>query len=302
MKIYKIETINKKNTDPSLNTFLWIEYKSSSNNNYNKMTNKFLNNYSFAKEDTIDGAYIIPNSKVKISDVIQPPKVKDEFSNIIEEHKNREVLKQFGLIPNNKLIFNWPSWCWKTLSALAIANSLKKKLYIVNLSSIISSSLWKTSNNIFDIIEKCNNEDWIIFFDEFDALAKVRSDDKDHGELKRITSSLIQILDFINDNLIFIAATNHIDLIDKAIIRRFSKQINFEMPTKTYIKKTITKIFWDLNLNFSKEILKPLSEEYENKSYAEIKEELTSKIKKYIIRESKQWKITKEINFKILDY
>jgi hypothetical protein len=73
------------------------------------MTKKFLNNYSFAKNDVIDGAYIVPNSKIKISDVIQPPKIKNTLNSIIDEYKNKELLESFGLLPNNKLIFNGPS-------------------------------------------------------------------------------------------------------------------------------------------------------------------------------------------------
>jgi AAA+ superfamily predicted ATPase len=183
-----------------------------------------------------------------------------------------------------------------------MANYLKRKLYIVNLSSIISSSLWKTSNNIFDIVEKCNYDNWIIFFDEFDALAKVRNDDKDHWELKRIASSIIQILDFINDDLIFIAATNHIDLIDKAIVRRFSKRIDFEMPSKTYIKKYISKTLKELNMTMDNSLVSEISEIYKWKSYAEIKEDLTFRIKKYIIEISKKWEFQWEIKSEILKY
>lgn len=302
MKIKNNIIKDSNNKYARLHTYLWVKHQSSSGNKYNTMTKKFLNNYSFAKNDVIDGAYIVPNSKIKISDVIQPPKIKNTLNSIIDEYKNKELLESFGLLPNNKLIFNGPSWCWKTLYALAMANYLKKKLYIVNLSSIISSSLWKTSNNIFDIVEKCNYDNWIIFFDEFDALAKVRNDDKDHWELKRIASSIIQILDFINDDLIFIAATNHIDLIDKAIVRRFSKRIDFEMPSKIYIKKYISKTLKELNMTMDNSLVSEISEIYKWKSYAEIKEDLTFRIKKYIIEISKKWEFQWDIKGEILKY
>lgn len=269
---------------------MWAKHKASSwSGRIDTMTKKFLNNYSFVAQDTIDGAYVVNNSKIKTSQVIQPKNIKEDLNAIIEEHRNKELLKNFWLIPNNKLIFNWPSGCWKTLFALAMANALKKKLYIVNLSSIISSGLGKTWNNIFDIIEKCNKDNWIIFFDEFDALAKIRNDDKDHWEIKRIASSLIQILDYINDSLIFIAATNHIELIDWAILRRFSKQINFEMPNGTHIKKFIWETIKELNMNIDKETTVELSKLYKWKSYAEIKEDLVTRIKKFIIQKSKKW-------------
>lgn len=302
MKLDKIIFEEEHNTYLKLHNFIWATHKISSSNLNNKMTKRFLNNYSFAKNDLIDWAYIVPISNIKINDIIQPKSVKSKLESIIEEYKNKELLESFGLKPNNKLIFNWPSWTWKTLYAMAIANHLKKKLYIINLSSIISNSLWKTSSNIFDIIEKCSFDNWIIFFDEFDALAKIRNDDNDHWELKRVASSLIQILDFINDELIFIAATNHIDLIDKAIIRRFSKRIDFELPTKIYIKKYILKLVKDLNMTIDNKVVLDLSARFIWKSYAEIKEELTYKIKKIIIEHSKNWIFNWNIDIKILKY
>lgn len=252
----------------------------------------FESNEKFKPFSTFVGehAYEIINSKITFSDVIQTSALKDDLTLLINEYSHKKTLEQYGVNSDNKILFYGHSGCGKTLSALALANKLKKKLFLVNLSTIIDSSLGKTSTNISQIVSDAMSENAIVFFDEFDALAKMRGDQNDHGEMKRVTSAIIQTMDFLNDETIFIAATNYIDLIDKAILRRFSRKISFEMPTKRNLEAYIKKMLIPTNLKIAKTTVSQVAQELEGLSYAEARDAFLIRLKKYIIKETKAGK------------
>jgi AAA+ superfamily predicted ATPase len=231
-----------------------------------------------------DKFYEVGGSRIKISDVFQSRKAKISLDDIIEEYRNKDKINKFGLKFDNKILFYGPSGCGKTLSALALANSLKKKIYIINLATVVNSGLGKTSNNLFDIVEDAKSNQAIIFFDEFDALSKIRSDENDHGEIKRIASALLQILDFIDDETIFIAATNYPELIDSAITRRFNNKIEFSMPDKKNMRAYLCKLSKIANIVISKQTINKIAEQLSEMSYAEARDSYLSLIKKYIIK------------------
>lgn len=236
--------------------------------------------------------YEIAQSKISFVDIVQDKELKEKINDIIDEYRFQKKIKSFGLKCDNKIIFYGPSGCGKTLTALALANVLKKKIYVVNLATIVSSSLGKTSSNIFDIVEDAKLNDAIIFFDEFDALSKMRKDDNDHGEMKRITSSLLQIMDFLDDEIIFIAATNYIDLIDTAILRRFSKRVNFTLPDDRYLKMYVYKLLKATDFSADKDTVTLIANELQGLSYAEARDKFYYMLKKYIVKNLKQGKDT----------
>ncbi len=288
-----------------------LQKKSSSNGSYYDSLQSLLGNEkkletfkSQGKEQDLfvsDRAYEIINSKVKFQDVVQTPSLKSDFTNLINEFLHKETLKSYGINADNKIIFFGPSGCGKTMSAMALANKLNKKLFLVNLATIVDSSLGKTSSNVAEIVAEAASQNGIIFFDEFDALAKMRSDENDHGEMKRVASSIIQILDFLNEDSVFIAATNHIDLIDKAILRRFGKKISFDMPTPKLLEIYIEKIIKPTNLKMSKSVMKAIATELQGLSFAEARDAFLAKLKRYLIAKSKNNKASlKSISSDIL--
>jgi AAA+ superfamily predicted ATPase len=242
-----------------------------------------------------ESTYEIIKSKVKMTDVLQSPHLKKAIREIIEEYKHRETLKSYGLNYENKILFYGPSGCGKTLTALALANVLQKKIYIVNIATIINSSLGKTSSNLFHLIEDAKSNWGIVFFDEFDALAKLRTDGNDHGELKRVTSALLQIIDFLSYDTILIAATNHLDLIDNAIVRRFGRKIEFNLPDEKLLKDYLAKLIKAAGLKANQSITKICAKKYQGISFAEARDKFLAALKKYIINSSKKGSRVQEI-------
>lgn len=245
------------------------------------------------KEFNLDGVgdfiYEINNPDISINDIILSEESKKKLNQIILEYNQSERLAQFnGLQPIKKIILEWDSWCGKTTTALAIANSLKKTIIIVNLTEIISSRLGETSKNLNKVINYALDHNAIIFFDEFDSISKHRTDDKELWEMKRLVNSIIQILDFQAEELLIIAATNNISQIDQAILRRFEETLHFRKPNSEEIEKYIHMIefhfFGKVSLSKSKNFL----EKFKGQDFFKIKTTIYNAIKRKILSSNKE--------------
>ena len=128
------------------------------------------------------------------------------------------------------LLLSGPPGTGKTLLAGHIAAELNLPLYAVRLDSVISSLLGDTAKNIRSIFDYVSVHPGILFIDEMDAVAKLRSDQHELGELKRVVNTLIQGLDSLDERSIVIGATNHSELLDPAIWRRFPYKIELDYP------------------------------------------------------------------------
>jgi SpoVK/Ycf46/Vps4 family AAA+-type ATPase len=165
--------------------------------------------------------------------------VKNELEYFIKEHKAAELLHKFELPIANKILLHGPSGCGKTLASYVIAGELEKMMVVINLGAIVSSKLGETSKNLSKVFKRSTNEDLIIFFDEFDSLGKIRDYAQDHGEMKRIVNTILQLFDYLPQTSIVIAATNQLGMIDEALLRRFDLNIKFELPTEDRITELI---------------------------------------------------------------
>ncbi|QCS47645.1 AAA family ATPase [Enterococcus faecium] len=177
-----------------------------------------------------------------------------QYERIIEDFLNdrlhsKELLKH-GILPANSLLLSGPPGVGKTFLAKYISFKTGLPLITLDLASTISSYLGKTGKNIKGIIDYAQNQPSILLLDEFDALAKRRDESGDLGELKRIVNVLLKELENWPSNCIVIAATNHPELLDDAIWRRFSTKIQMDLPSKAeryslwkyYLDETIVEI------------------------------------------------------------
>jgi SpoVK/Ycf46/Vps4 family AAA+-type ATPase len=159
---------------------------------------------------------------------------------IVLENRKKDVLQSHGLKPSSKLLFCGPPGCGKTLTAKVVASILGLPLVYVNLSSVISSYLGETAVNLKKIFDYIQVGEWVVLFDEFDAIARDRNAPHEHGEIKRLVNSLIQLMDNSNDKSMFIAATNYESLLDSAVWRRFDEVLFFDKPN-LQLRKSIIK-------------------------------------------------------------
>lgn len=177
--------------------------------------------------------YFRDRENVNLEDVVFEASVAEQVEQFLKEHRFSEILHQYELPVANKIFLYGKTGCGKTMTAKAIAKELDKKIFIVNLSTIVSSKLGETAKNINNIFKEANYENSVLFFDEFDSLGQVRDyDNKDSSEMKRVVNALLQLIDNFPRNAILIAATNQIQMIDEALLRRFELKLEFISPSE----------------------------------------------------------------------
>lgn len=169
-------------------------------------------------------------------------RVNDNISEFINLINNAENFFDKGIKVNRSLLLFGPPGTGKTQAAKYIAAQTGLPLVTVRIDGLVSSYLGNTSKNIrtlFDFVEKTP---CILFLDEFDAIAKMRDDSNELGELKRVVNTLLQNIDAIDSKVPVIAATNHEHLLDPAVWRRFDYRLKIDLPNKTQ-RKYLIKTF-----------------------------------------------------------
>ena len=168
--------------------------------------------------------------------VVEPPIVlsnhqSETLREFLSVAKSHAQLEAEGVDSAVSLLMYGPPGCGKSRLARHIASELGIELYIARLDGLISSYLGSTSKNIRALFDFAANTPCVLFLDEFDAIAKLRGDTQELGELKRVVNSFVQNLDTIGKQSLIIAATNHEDLLDAAIWRRFTYRLEMSHPT-----------------------------------------------------------------------
>lgn len=221
--------------------------------------------------------------KVSLEDVFLETESRQQLQQLMREYRFVKELRRYKLPISNKLMLHGSTGCGKTTTAKAIASQLDKPLYILNLSNFVSSRIGETSLNIKRVFDKASRESAVLFLDEFDQIGKSRSnDDKEVGEMRRLVNTLLQLLDYFPEKSLLIAATNFIEMIDPALVRRFQVNISYTMPNHQVLDAFYHKMVKDLP-----EHLTGFSRRY-GISFAEAKDHAYTQIKATLIEELEQ--------------
>lgn len=224
--------------------------------------------------------YFRDRENVDLEDVVFETSVSEQIEQFLKEHQFSEILYQYDLPVANKIFLYGKTGCGKTMTAKAIAKELDKKIFIVNLSTIVSSKLGETAKNIHNIFKEVNYENSVLFFDEFDSLGQIRDyDNKDSSEMKRVVNALLQLIDNFPKNSILIAATNQIQMIDEALLRRFELKLEFMSPTKQVLDDYYDKLLSKFPVKYQK-----IERKYDT-SFSEAKDFLFKQVKNNIIQD-----------------
>lgn len=190
------------------------------------------------QESRLDIADIfIPGEEIE--KMILPLSVEQKVHDFINTISHKKNLREFGLTTPSTLLLYGPPGGGKTSIAKKIAFETGLPLVIARFDAIVSSLLGNTAKNIRKIFEFADKKPCILFLDEFDAIAKARDDQYELGELKRVINSLLQNIDQFAQENILIAATNHQELLDRAIWRRFNTIIEVGYPNEVEIKELL---------------------------------------------------------------
>jgi SpoVK/Ycf46/Vps4 family AAA+-type ATPase len=164
----------------------------------------------------------------RISDLVLPTEIRKAVHELVEEHHRRDLLRSHGLEPRHRVLLVGPPGGGKTSLAEAIATELAVPLLTVRYEGLIGSFLGETATRMEALFSAVRVRPCVLFFDEFDAVAKERGDTHETGEIKRVVSSLLLQVDRLPSHVVVIAATNHAELLDRAVWRRM--QIRVELP------------------------------------------------------------------------
>lgn len=192
------------------------------------------------------------------------------LNSVVEEKRKEVELLKAGLAPSKTLLFVGPPGVGKTLSAKWLAAQLSLPLLTLDLAAVMSSFLGKTGNNIRTVLDYAQRHECILLLDEFDAIAKRRDDSAEVGELKRLVTVILQSVDEWPSNRLLIAATNHPELLDPAIWRRFDRVLEFKTPNLQDRTRFVEAELATYPNDVEDELIKVLAILHDERSYSEI--------------------------------
>lgn len=191
--------------------------------------------------------------KINLADMVLSKAIATKLGRVIREHKAVRPIRSHGLAPRRKLLLVGKPGTGKTLTASALAGELGLPLFVVHLDGLITKFMGETAAKLRLIFEAIGQTRGVYLFDEFDSIGSERGLGNDVGEIRRVVSSFLQMVEQDQSDSLIVAATNNIGLLDQALFRRFDDIIKFDLPDIERIKLALksklsgfkpTKIKW----------------------------------------------------------
>jgi SpoVK/Ycf46/Vps4 family AAA+-type ATPase len=176
----------------------------------------------------------------RLRDIVLRSDVRDLLLRVVEENRSRNRLERFGVSPRRRLLFHGAPGCGKTLAAAVLAGEMGLPLMTVRFDALFSRFLGATAVQLRAIFAEMPRRPGVYLFDEFDSVAKARGDAQDVGEMNRVVTAFLQLVDADVSGSLMIAATNHVELLDRAVFRRFDVIVPFDKPTREQLVDLLT--------------------------------------------------------------
>ena len=218
----------------------------------------------------------------RLSDLVTDPVLERQLERVIREQRNVSRIVAHGLSPRRKLLLVGPPGTGKTLTATALAGELGLPLFLIRLDVLITKFMGETAARLRQVFDAVAATRGVYFFDEFDAIGSQRGSPNDVGEARRILNSFLQMLEHDQSQSLVVAATNHPDILDHALLRRFDDVLHYKLPSPEQAEALLRG---RLASFISRRVAwKTLTKQAENLSYAEIAKAAEDAIKEALIR------------------
>lgn len=175
-------------------------------------------------------------SDIRLTSMALAPSLGEKLGRILKEQRQQERLRARGLSPRRKLLLVGPPGSGKTMTALALAGELKLPLFTVLYDGLIGKMMGETASRLRLVFDAIAVQRGVYFFDEFDAIGTQRAGPNDVGEIRRVLNSFLQFLEGDDGPSLIVAATNHRELLDKALFRRFDDVIAYDLPDAAVVR------------------------------------------------------------------
>lgn len=185
----------------------------------------------------VSGLLSATTPKVRLGDLVAPCEVKDRLERVVREQRHAAKLRNHGLSPRRKLLLVGPPGTGKTFTASILAGELGYPLFQVRLDALITKFMGETSAKLRQVFDALADVRGVYFFDEFDALGSQRTSPNDVGEARRILNSFLQMIEQDHSNSLIVCATNHEEILDHALFRRFDDVVRYQLPGSEEILK-----------------------------------------------------------------
>ncbi|KOX59194.1 ATPase [Streptomyces purpurogeneiscleroticus] len=169
-------------------------------------------------------------SDIRLSTMVLAPDLLARLKRVVQEQRQHERLKAHGLNSRRKLLLVGPPGSGKTMTAAALAGELKLPLFTVRYEGLIGKMMGETAGRLRLVFDAIAKQRGVYFFDEFDAIGSQRAGPNDVGEIRRVLNSFLQFIEQDEGQSLIVAATNHPELLDRAISRRFDDVIVYGPP------------------------------------------------------------------------
>lgn len=178
-------------------------------------------------------------AQITLPDLVVKPDVALVIDQFLAEVQHWPALDRHGLPRRQRLLLQGPPGCGKTSAAEALAAELGRPFVVVSIDAVVSSYLGETASNLRRVLDYADQAPFVMLFDEFDALGRDRDDAAEHGEMKRVVTTFLQLIDKYRGPSILIAATNHPGLLDAALWRRFDEVLTFGLPSVHELRRVM---------------------------------------------------------------
>lgn len=234
------------------------------------------------------GLLTVSYPKSRLTDMVLDVQVSEQLQRIMQEQRMYARIREHGLSPRRKLLLVGPPGTGKTMTASALAGELGIPLFLVRLDALITKFMGETAAKLRQVFDAIAEVRGIYFFDEFDAIGSQRGLANDVGEIRRILNSFLQMIEHDQSNSLIIAATNHPEILDHALFRRFDDVIEYHLPTPNQAADLMRTRLGTFAPNPFP--LKAATLQSEGLSYAEIRRAVDEAIKGAVMHDEKRIK------------
>ena len=181
------------------------------------------------------GLLAVSYPKKRLSDMVLSPALAKQLDRIIREQRNAQRILERGLSPRRKLLLVGPPGTGKTLTASVLAGELGVPLFQVRLDGLITKFMGETAAKLRQVFDSTSQSRGVYLFDEFDAIGSQRGLPNDVGEIRRVLNSFLLMIEQDESHSLIVAATNHPEVLDHALFRRFDDVLEYGPPAEEQI-------------------------------------------------------------------